>query len=294
MAEANDYICSTLQCGLCHWQVEPPISICPMGHNFCSRCRARSLLCPMCSSPFAESNLIIELIMDLVIQLSNTLISQSPTMPTDGLLSPGYVARNNLVLKIRDLLLTELISTVGRNIAIETHLNNLLYPCPYQANGCDANLTLREISHCEVCVFKPIECPIAQFNTHCPWKGSIYQLRTHLEDQHKFVCVVSSSRLCFIVNFNSEYQHFLSIAPKLQFCLSVGTEGDSIIYRAQLLGISKRLKLTCENTFVFRGNRQFCTKVSPSEEWKILREDQFQRRDGENSFCILFNITGTN
>ena len=287
MSEFDSFLFSVVECRICHDHLKPPIWTCLKGHNLCSR-YSESLQCPICSSQLAGRNLQLELIISQLIQLLQSLPPRNTRTPPKALLEPEYKTRNALALRIKDILKDNKIPLM--NEAVLAIVNNLKYVCPFQANGCEKILTLHEDQHCEVCIFKPIDCPLSEYKKTCTWKGSIYELRGHLTEHHQHVHVVNTSNICLSMFFNTGYIYVLSISPKIQFCLSLGTDGNKIIYRIQLLGPNECLNFRCESIFVFEGGRKVHMEIIPSGKWRIFQGGELKPRENECFFSLVLSI----
>ena len=311
-------VLNLLSCPSCHTEMSSPIAMCMNGHSLCMGCRERRIFCPVCQAPFAANNLMFEATVHKIKEMRNSLPTGVTKFQPKDLLKDVYRARNTFALDIVDILMIELKCktcsrsigipvnfcflghvtcpmhetcpsciyprTEGKYIAVETLIRNLLYVCPFQQNGCDKILTMKDDAHREICVFKPVPCPLSTFNDrHCTWMNSTKYLRDHLVEFHvgQYIVVNEPHITVDVHYYMDQYRHHIIYAFNRVFILSLMVKNNCVHCRLELLGpMIEALKYNCTIQFVLNEHSVTNCAFPPSPFWRMFAGGPFMGGHG--------------
>ncbi|ESN92606.1 hypothetical protein HELRODRAFT_69385, partial [Helobdella robusta] len=135
-----------------------------------------------------------------------------------------------------------------RNLAMEKVASQVLFPCRYMSNGCEASLPHTDkANHEDGCEFRPYNCPCP--GASCKWQGSLEQVMPHLLQQHKSITTLQGEDIVFLatdINLPGAVDwvmmqtcfghHFMLVLEKQE-----KSEGNQLFYTiVQLIGTRKQ------------------------------------------------------
>ncbi|KAJ9576375.1 hypothetical protein L9F63_006731, partial [Diploptera punctata] len=289
-----------IECPVCYENMTSPIILCIRGHNICGSCSNKLYnTCPICKGAFNSRNLALEEVATKIDTLrKNILQNQQSVSPFDIL--DRYKTKNTIAQEVGRIIANELKcklcnkysyqpiyfctnghstcqkceictkccekKTDGRNYALERISKQLEYPCPYKEFGCSFILTMEQTAHETVCEFKPLRCPIRDYETtHCSWYGPCEEFKNHLAHSHVSCQLYEVPNFVLHLKYNSNAVIF---ALGNIFVISILIKTSSVFYKMNVVG-SKRnvIKYRCVHVVVLDGDVVTTVVMSPSPDW---------------------------